>query len=834
MFRVLSKIIRKHPWIVVISVLVSSACLGSGIGRLKGDISYYSLLSQDFQSVRSLNELNKRLGGSSFETVMIRAPRVTDTKITRFILSLEDKIRKDSRFNKGQIQMVPGVEGENAPLILKEPTPIIMSYLTPLIANFKKEMGKRGLYLSLSNLDDDMVKAFAGKDLQTLIEEDYLSNPQVKESIVGKNGFITADYKATLIMLKVGAALTDYQMVKLAGDLESFMKTELGKIPGVMINIAGDATLARDFDRHIRNKTIMLFLISLILAALILFSSFKRFSDTVFPLIFMILSLICTLGIMGWVNMHYSIASVAMLPLLLGTSLTFIVPFLARYYEGIEHHFRSVDSISTALTTVSAGILLAAITNAFGFTVFRFSSLPPLKEFGVSCAVGTLLSFVFSITLLPAIMIIRDRSYEKIPQNGDVKRKTHFDGLSRRKKRGLITRAADRSIESLGSLSVLHSTSVIAVFAVLILLGFAQIRTLKTDSDLRRLVPKNLPSIKSDYLIEKYFGGRQQDFIIVRGDVLAPEYLKAIYAAGNAIEQDALNIYGKQKIYPSGGINSIAKIIMSVNNGMLPGTRKEAEELIRAAESNGAFVTGTLLSKDRRFSIISLNGIAAIEMEVIDRKMDIMNKNSAKFLKSAGLEYALGGITPLTKDLTKNIIPTEIMSSIISLVLCAIALIALFRSFAYGMITLSVAFVGVAAELGFLSMMGWPIDVITSLASALVIGVGVNFGILFTHRYMHEIKMGENSPSDAIKITMINLGRANIVAAVASVAAFLVIMLSDIVPLKRFGGVTAFAIGGCIISSLTLMPALLLKLTGHRTPLVEEAVPETGSFPNKA
>ncbi len=834
MFRILSESIKKHPWAIIITLLVISGSLGIGISQLRGEISYYSILPSDYQSVKSINELNKRLGGASFETVLIRAPRVTDTKITKFLFSLEEKLRKDPRFNKGQIQMVPGLKGENVPLILRDPVPVVMSYLTPFIANIKNGLAQTGLYIPLSNLDDEMVKSFAGKDLKSLIEEDYLSNPKVKESIIGKNGFITSDYKAMIIMLKVGAALTDYQQVKLANDLESFVKSELAGIPNVKVNIAGDPTVARDFDRHIRNKTIMLFLISLILVTAILFGSFRRFSDTLIPLFFMLLSLVCTLGIMGWTKMPYSIASVAMLPLLLGTSLTFVVPFVARYYEGMEHYFRSVDSVSTALTTVGAGILLAAVTNVFGFFVFRFSSLPPLKEFGVSCAIGTILTFIFSITLLPAIMVIRDRRYEKIQKDEKEKRSTHFDGLSRRKKRGIFTRAADRSIESLGSLSVMHSTGVIVVFGVLILIGFAQIRTLKTDSDLRRLVPRNLPSISSDYLIEKYFGGKQRDFIIVRGDILAPESLRAIDTAETWIERNALNVYRGEKIYPSRGVNSIATVLKSFNEGVLPQTKENAEALIKTAEANGTFVTGTLISNDRRFSIISLNGIGAIVPEVVDRKMQIMRTTGSKYLKSAGLEYALGGITPLTKDLTKNIIPTEIISSVISLLLCAIALIALFKSFAYGLITLTVAFAGVAAELGFLSIMGWSIDVITSLASALVIGVGVNFGILFTHRYIHEIGGGEQNPVEAIRTTMMNLGRANIVAALASVAAFLVIMLSDIVPLKRFGGVTAFAIGGCIISSLTLMPALLLKLTGHKTPLVEEATPEMEGYPNKA
>src|SRR5450756_1446157 len=93
-------------------------------------------------------------------------------------------------------------------------------------------------------------------------------------------------------------------------------------------------------------------------------------------------------------------------------------------------------------------------------------------------------------------------------------------------------------------------------------------------------------------------------------------------------------------------------------------------------------------------------------------------------------------------------------------------------------------------------------------------------------RYMQEMELGDGFPGDAIKSTMMNLGRANVVAALATVAAFLIIMLSDIVPLRRFGGVTAFAIAWCLVTSLTLMPALLYRLSGHREARAEKVMPE--------
>jgi uncharacterized protein len=230
---------------------------------------------------------------------------------------------------------------------------------------------------------------------------------------------------------------------------------------------------------------------------------------------------------------------------------------------------------------------------------------------------------------------------------------------------------------------------------------------------------------------------------------------------------------------------------------------------VKNAEFNGGYVTGGLLSADRKSGLITLNAGGAASTAVVDKKIEVLKKVCDQYLRPAGLTYTLGGITPLTKDMTRNIIPTETWSSMLALALCAIVLMIIFRSISFGLITLTVALAGVAAEIGFLRVMGWPLDIMTSLVSALVIGIGVNFGILFTHRYIQEKKVEGVTSAQAIGTTMTNLGRANVIAAVTTIAAFVIIMFSGIVPLRRFGGVTAVAITACLAASLTLMPALL-------------------------
>lgn len=804
-FERISDTVRDHPWALIAVALLVTVVLGAGLFFLKGQFSYDGLLPEGVPSVETLESLKNKFGGISYEYVLIESESVTQPELVEFFIQLGEKIKSDQRFNQGQIPLIQTGEDEEVPFV--------QSYLTPFIANIRKEMSARGFDVPISSVTNRNIMMFTGMDLQELVETEYLPLPEVQDQMMGK--FITEEGDYALVIIKYSPDLTQAEQVELADDLDDFFEEELSDVPGTEYLIAGDATLTRDFNHHIVDKTIMLFLIAIAVVLAALFLAFRRFTDTILPIGVMIIGLVCTFGFAGWVDIRFSVASIAIMPILLGTALTFVVPFVARYYEEMESEFRSVRAVGVALITIGVGVFLAAITNVFGFLVFEFSPLPPLKEFGLICAVGTIFIFLFSVSLLPAIMVLRDRRYEKPGREMRERRETHFDGLSRRKKRGLFTRATDAVLGSFSALSIKHSTLVIIVFGLLILAGFIQIGGLKTDSDLRTLVPKGLPGIHADYAIEETFGGFQQDIIMVEGDVLDPASLEAMKDLEEAIVSDPDNTYEGAALYPEFRMTGLPEVLAAANGGVLPQTEQEALQAVETAEANGGFVEGSLLSNDHRAALITLNAMGAETPEVLDRKLEILDSNCEEYLEKAGLTYRLGGLSPLTKDMTKNIIPTQTFSSILSLCLCAVILVIIFRSLPYGLITLTVALAGVAAEIGFLTLMNWPLDFVTSLVSALVIGIGINFGVLFTHRYMQEREVGENLPFESVDKTMMNLGRANVIAALATVTAFIIIMFSDIVPLKRFGGVTAFAIGWCLITSLTLLPALLCRFSGR-------------------
>lgn len=836
-FAWIAKQVKRYPWPIIIICLAVSAFLGVGLLFLKGDVTYPSLLPKNFPSIKALDDLNKNFDGTSYETILITAPDVTDNSVTQFLIGLEDYINESPGLDKGQVVEVPGQKGPNVPEILKQPPPNLNDYLSPFVANIKQGIAQSGFNIKLSSITLQQIKAQTGMDFKQLIRLQYLSVPEVRKQMIGKQKFLIYDpktdtYPAALIMIKTDPNLSAKDQIALANDLKRLFRDKLTTpssqlyTPGAKVYMSGDATLARDFDTHIKDKTILLGIIALCFVVVVIFLAFRRFSDALLTLGVVILSIVWTFGFTGWAGIPYSVAAIAIMPLLLGHALTFVVPYTARYYEEMDHEFRSVKMVGKALIGVGVGIFLCAFTSILGFLVFEFSVLPPLRNFGVTAAVGTFFAFMLTVILLPAMMVARDRVQVRGPEEKRERFKTHFDGLSRRRRHGLFARTTDRMLEWFTVLSTRHSIIVIVLALALIGLGFSQAGKLKTDSDLRKLVPRGLPSIKADFQTEKYFGGQQTDTIMVTGDVLDPKNLKAMADLEDRIANDPRNQFQGMMLYPRGAIAGLPDALASANNGKLPATKAEAETAIATAQANGGYIVGGLLSADRREALISLNGSGAQTPAVVNRKLRVMNRDGREVLAPLGLSYELGGITPLTKDMTRNIIPTETWSSVLSLGVCGLLLVLIFWSVPHGLITLTVAIAGVAAQVGFMARMGYPLDVVTSLSSALVIGIGSNFGIFFTHRYLQEVRTGDMLPAEAIRVTMMNLGRANVVAALATCGVFLIVLLSGIVPLVRFAAVTAFGVALSLIAALTFMPALIFRLSWHKRVVEGREAPQ--------
>jgi len=112
--------------------------------------------------------------------------------------------------------------------------------------------------------------------------------------------------------------------------------------------------------------------------------------------------------------------------------------------------------------------------------------------------------------------------------------------------------------------------------------------------------------------------------------------------------------------------------------------------------------------------------------------------------------------------------------------------------------------------MGLLGLLKIPLDIMTITVAAISVGMAVDNTIHYIYRYKKELKI--NGSSDiALKNAHLTTGRAIFYTATTIAAGFSILSLSNFFPTILFGIFTALAMVLSFVSSLTLLPNLLVK-----------------------
>ncbi|MEW6443246.1 MAG: MMPL family transporter [bacterium] len=155
-----------------------------------------------------------------------------------------------------------------------------------------------------------------------------------------------------------------------------------------------------------------------------------------------------------------------------------------------------------------------------------------------------------------------------------------------------------------------------------------------------------------------------------------------------------------------------------------------------------------------------------------------------------------------------NLIQSLFLASLGVLVLISLSQLSLRR----GLVSLVTVLVPIGSILGLMGWAGIPLDFGTSLAGALIIGLGVDGCIHFLHHY-HRLCSGGIPAESALRDTMRHIGKGIVTANATTFCGFLVLLLSKTSVLRNFGLVNAMAIFLVTASILTLLPAFVSLLT---------------------
>lgn len=762
LFAILAKVSEKRPWLVILGVVLITAFMFVGTGRLTTEMSQEAMMPKGYESIEAWDAISDKFGGISYETVLVVADDVTEAPIARAMMDITPEALEAAGVPEGSVINVE-------------------TYLDPL-KQYAEMVGE----------------PIPTGDMELGIAISMFLSSEYAEQVMGKT--ILEDEKAALVNIQLKDDLSMSEEKEVANGVEEYI-AEKFKDTGAEAYVSGFASMQKDSDEFMMSETRILFSAALLFIMLVLYLTFRRVSDIFLPLLVIIIAIQWIMGMMGWLGIAYTTMSVTIMPLMLGINIAYVIHLLNRYYEERETGNNPFESINISVKTVGVAVFLTAVTTMFGFASFLITDMPQMRDFGIVCMLGIAFSFILSVTLLPAIIIVRDR------RKKSEKLDAHLEKMKTRRRKARYGVLVDKALVR-SSMAAYHHHWIVAGGLVLVI-AFAVFASfnLKTGADVGAFFPDNLPSVKAENMTVEYFGGQQQDILLVEGDVLKPENLEALLSMEDSIASDPLNNNNGAKYVARDAIMSIADLVKDSSSGVIPGSGEEIEAVLD--ELGGQMPLAGFITEDRKSAMVMLRSEMPDSEDELRVISNIYRDSASETAEKTGLTIRATGFTVLISDLMGNMLPTQFKTSALALLLCLAVLIIVFRSFKYGFVTLIVVVCGITVEIIMLYALNWPLDFMTVTISSMLIGLGIDFGIHVTFRFREELHHRSGDLSVSIKEAVLKVGRSLVAAAFTTCGVFAILGISSAIMMRRFGLTIAIGLLGALVGAVLVLPSLL-------------------------
>ncbi|MEU6727866.1 MMPL family transporter [Nonomuraea wenchangensis] len=180
--------------------------------------------------------------------------------------------------------------------------------------------------------------------------------------------------------------------------------------------------------------------------------------------------------------------------------------------------------------------------------------------------------------------------------------------------------------------------------------------------------------------------------------------------------------------------------------------------------------------------------------------------------RAAGLEVVpADSSSPADKEIKTG--PSEIIGVVCALLVLVFA----FGTLVAALVPIFAALVSVASGLGLIGLLGWAVDMPKQagiMATMIGLGVGIDYALFLLSRHRRLLAQGV-PVVESVRRTVASSGGAVVFAGGTVIIALSALLLAGFPLLATLGWVTGISVVAAVLTSITLVPALL-GLLGHR------------------
>lgn len=616
------------------------------------------------------------------------------------------------------------------------------------------------------------------------------------------------------------------------------------KFESVEAHALGQSVLDSAINDASNESTGQLFMLVIILVIGVLFVTFRSPVDVSLTMFALMMAIVWSNGFASLLQFEPSFFAVIVPILLVGLGVDYGIHLVMRYREELVVDWNIDKASSSSVVFVGSALLLATATTMVGFLSNVASDITPIREFGIQVAIGVLSAFLIFVTFIPACRVLIDRHYESKGQK--LLSDTNEKITKGRKEEGEQAGFLDPFMTMGATVALENPQRVLAVVAAITLITGYAAMGISTEFNFNDFLPEEVEITEHfHYLQDEFSSSNEFSFIYISGSIATFDVFNQINNTQAELSDgdDWVNPDQSMMFSPLNGMRDLA----SNDSDLNPFDFYNAtfEELFNSNDADGDRVPDSdegvrelldwIMIGDGKQVPNMVSNFIYYDEETDDYTVAYILVNTksknAYFSEvveelekdSEGLESleADGRINsvvvtgaPAIIDVVINTINETMMGSIIyTIILSFIILTAVFwytdKQPWLGPLTMVPVLLVLVWILGTMVAIGYALNVFTILIGALTVGLGVTYAIHISHRFIEEMEH-HHSLEKAVNNTVKNTGSALFGAAMTTVLGFGVLFFAILPPMKQFGTMTALTIFYSFLSSVWVLPSILV------------------------
>jgi len=518
-------------------------------------------------------------------------------------------------------------------------------------------------------------------------------------------------------------------------------------------------------------------------------------SGTTAVLTVIVASILFAQGLSAWLGIDVTTASSNAPTMILTLAVADSIHILASFFQQMQAGKDKAASMIESLRINHQPVFLTSITTVIGFLSLNFSDSPPFRDLGNIVAIGVAGAWVFSICLLPALIMALPFRVKEVSDH----------------QRDWPVRLANWII--------MRAKFILPGSVVLMAVCIAFLPKNELNDTWVEYFDESMPQRQAaDFTRARLTGLGNISFIAdsgIDGGISDPAYLRGIEKAANWLRQ-------QPEILHVSTLSDTMKRLNKNMHGDDPAAYKLPESAPLAAQYLLLYEMSLPYGLDLN-NMIDINKsktrITSVLAKTTTSELLALQERAVNWFRHniPELDFGHGASSDIMfAHIGQSNIRSMLKGTAIALVIISVVLAITLRSMYYGAVSLLPNILPALVAFGIWGLLVAQIGLGLSVVFGMTLGIVVDYSVHFLSKFLRAKRENQLSTDEAIRYAFSTVGVALSVTTLILFANFAVLALSNFSMNSDMGLMTAVTIVVALLIDFFFLPPLLLFLVGNK------------------